>query len=296
MYNHPKSTIAQILFADFSELSFAHVVGELDKSLNGASGQDHSLTWDCDDIAIFDMTGTRIVLSLADLTRIPNSTRAYRACLTISVGSAPGLHTITPLSRRHEGLCSVIADRVRSFYTAEAILWQELPHCMTPELIDALVDDLPRPANQNAGPHVEVTHPVPQARTAAPIQVMPQDAAPPRHPPIVVTPPDAPFTAANSQPDLPRTDHSRLNRVREALYTPTQDDAENAPPSAQIRLAAHAVNATLVVVYLPLGAALMTYSLIRGGDMRMSSQAIALTGLFLAIAHSQFATQISSLI
>lgn len=331
MCDQPKSTIAQILFTDNSDLNFAHVVGELDRSLDGAIGQEHSLTWDCDDVAVFDLVGTRIVLSLADTRGISVPDPVYSACLTISVGTVPGMNEVTPLSRRHEGLCSVIADRVRSYYAAEAILWQELPLSMTPEMIDELVDELPSPASRSAVAATENIEPLqpawqetdtdltdiedaelsqpvsqdagaaqPASKTAASVlkfrkpvrsALRPQKKAAP-----IDFAADMQLEVANSLPDLPGTDQSRLTRVRDALYALPEGTEVEAPPSTQIRLAAHAVNATLIVVYLPLGAALMTYSFLRGEDMRMSAQAIALTGLFMGIAQSPLAQQITHLI
>lgn len=339
MCDQPKSTIAQILFTDHSDLNFAHVVGELERSLDGAVGQDHSLTWDCDDVAVFDLVGTRIVLSLADTRGISVPDPVYSACLTISVGTVPGMNEITPLSRRHEGLCSVIADRVRSYYAAEAILWQELPLSMTPEMIDDLVDELPSPASRSAVAATEDTEPaqpvwqetdtdltdIEDAELPQPVSQDGESAQPTskkaalvlkfrkpvrsalrpqkKQAPADLTADfavdfaaDTPVEVANSLPDLPGTDQFRLTRVRDALYALPEGAEVEAPPTTQIRLAAHAVNATLIVVYLPLGAALMTYSLLRGEDMRMSAQAVALTGLFMGIAQSPLAQQITHLI
>jgi hypothetical protein len=53
-----------------------------------------------------------------------------------------------------------------------------------------------------------------------------------------------------------------------------------------MRLAAHAMNATLIVVWPPLGAAVMTYSVLRGENMQMSARLMAVAGTFYALAHS----------
>lgn len=84
--------------------------------------------------------------------------------------------------------------------------------------------------------------------------------------------------SANDVPNLPVPLHVQLARVRAALYT---DETGTAiapadPPSAQMRLASHAMNATLIVVAFPVGAAVTTYSLVRGGDIRLSAQAMAI--------------------
>lgn len=104
------------------------------------------------------------------------------------------------------------------------------------------------------------------------------------HSSVSETAPDLPVFAppaplpANDLPDLPLALHEHLARVREALYAQTPDgDAQILDlPSVQIRLASHAMTATLVVVAFPVGAALTTYSLFRGANIRLSAQAMAL--------------------
>jgi hypothetical protein len=49
-----------------------------------------------------------------------------------------------------------------------------------------------------------------------------------------------------------------------------------------MRLAVHAMNATMVVVFLPVGMAAMAHGIVRGEDMRRSAQMMAVLGLFTA--------------
>lgn len=96
--------------------------------------------------------------------------------------------------------------------------------------------------------------------------------------------------SANDTPDLPAPLHLQLARVREALYAdlPEQGAVGVAPLSTQMRLATYAMNATLVVVAFPVGAAVTTYSLLRGSDIRLSAQAIAIVASVLGIWQSGF--------
>lgn len=107
----------------------------------------------------------------------------------------------------------------------------------------------------------------------------PQDAA---------TPTQSAAVPANDSPDLPSPLHEQLARVREALYSQGSDDEAQVleTPSVQIRLASHAMTATLVVVAFPLGAALTTYSLFRGANIRLSAQAMAVVASALGLWHS----------
>jgi hypothetical protein len=43
---------------------------------------------------------------------------------------------------------------------------------------------------------------------------------------------------------------------------------------------------------MPVGAAMMTYSILRGEDMRFSGRMMAITGLFLAASQSQMGQQL----
>lgn len=93
---------------------------------------------------------------------------------------------------------------------------------------------------------------------------------------------------ANSQPDLPLPLHEHLARVRTALYAagPDSEAGRQSNPSPQIRLAACAMNATLLIVAMPVGVAVTAYSLVRGHDIRVSAQAMAVVASVLGIWQS----------
>lgn len=84
---------------------------------------------------------------------------------------------------------------------------------------------------------------------------------------------------ANDRPVLLDAHDRELTRLRDALYLTEPEDAP-APMSTQLRLTAHALNATLILVWAPLGAAVMTYTLLKGEDMKLSARMMVLTGLF----------------
>lgn len=98
---------------------------------------------------------------------------------------------------------------------------------------------------------------------------------------------------ANDRPDLPQEKSVELTRLRAALYPASEPETAvksvedgSVVYSTQMRLAAHCMNATLIVVWAPLGAAVMTYSLLKGEDMRLSSRLMAVAGTLFALAHS----------
>lgn len=98
--------------------------------------------------------------------------------------------------------------------------------------------------------------------------------------------------AANDQPDLPLPRDLELHNVRRALYP---DDEAGPPYSTQMRLAAHCLNATLILVWAPLGAAIMTYSILRGENMRLSSRVMAVSGTLYALAHSPIGMTVAAM-
>ena len=82
----------------------------------------------------------------------------------------------------------------------------------------------------------------------------------------------------------PLQDH--LHRVRDALYAPDPEAdaaAAAARPSVPARLAAHALNLALVVTALPLGVAMMIYTVFRGEDLRLSARMVAIAGTALTV-------------
>lgn len=261
------STIAQLLFVKPPRLNFAHMVGELDCALARCPTQSHRLTWDCEDIALFDLDDARIVLGYAE-----RPGHGHGACLTASVGPRPGSDGRSPLLKRSEAMCRLIVDRIQSRFQADAILWHQSDQPLTSELLDAMTEELP------------------------PLEVIKRS----RVRPIKVKRPAA--DAANDRPDLPQAPSAELMRLRSALY-PEGYQAESMPAVLQAprataaqRLAVHALNATLVMVSLPVGAAMITYAVLRGEDMRLSGRAMALTGAALAFSQSAMGQSVMAMI
>jgi hypothetical protein len=100
----------------------------------------------------------------------------------------------------------------------------------------------------------------------------------------------APSEVSNDMPRLPGLDQNRIRAVRAALYDPTEMEVDDRP-SAVTRITATAMDTTLIVVCLPVGAAMLTYHVLRGGEIRHSAHAVALTGLFLALAKTPLGQQ-----
>ncbi|MDT8856065.1 hypothetical protein RNZ50_13785 [Paracoccaceae bacterium Fryx2] len=266
------STIAQLLFASHTPLNFALIVGEMDAALDKCCSGPRAFVWDCEDVAVFDTDGTRMVLGHSD-----SPGGGHAGCLTIAVGPSPGCLTPSPLALRHDGLCRLIVDRVQSRHPAGTVLWHQTPQVVTPDLVDALIDALPDATALSA--------PQPEAEAAAIVVVAPHIRR------VPLAPPAAAPCAGNDRPDLPCPQLEQMQRVRDALYPAPEPAGPAAKPSTPMRLAVHTVNATLIVVSLPVGAALMTYTLLRGEDMQLSARVMAVTGTLVGLSHSPLGHQ-----
>lgn len=244
------STIAQLLYARPLHMHFAMLVGELNSALAKCDAVDRSFAWDCDDVAIFDLDGARVIMSLAD-----NPGGGHACCLSVSVGPSPVADPEVPAIQRGAMMCRMIVDRIQTRFPPAAVAWHNLPGPVTPDRLETLLAQLP---------------------TAQELEV--PSKAQLCFPPLAPVHPEA----ANDRPDLPRR-QSGNETVRSALYpegAPWQGEKKPANVNATpMRLAIHTMNATLILVAMPVGAAMMTYSLLRGEDLRLTSQAMVLTGL-----------------
>lgn len=273
---HPEiqfSTIAELLFLQDPKLNFARLVADLDAVLARFHDKDRELTWDCEDLASFDMPGTRIVLATADAPR-----PGIAGSLTLSVGPShlPARLNAHPLRHhaavRHEALCSKLVERLQGRLNPDAVYWHEWAHPVTAEVIDSLAYAQPK-SSQRAEPD----HPIFTLLDDGENEAISARGFEPNG-----------FEPSNDRPDLPLPRDAELSRLRMALYP------NEAPPpphlvSPQMRLAAHTMNATLIMVALPVGAAMLTYSVLRGENMRLTSAALVATGIASHLFQGPFA-------
>jgi hypothetical protein len=288
------STIAQFVFDRDPALNLPLLVRELDAALGRSGAGRRRVTWDCDDLVFVDLDGVRFTLSYTGEPHpgLPSS-------LMISVGPGPDRDHDAADRRRYEELCHLIADRLRSRFTPRETLWHQVAGPVTADLVDNLFDRLPDFSAQ--------THHHPLARSTAPakaLRAFPETdddmpvsfvekalaikAAKAERARATLTrmsqatrsaaPPPAPapanLAAGRAAPDL--------NRLRAALYPV---DPETPAEDVRMRLAASALDVTLMVVYLPMGAAMLTCSMLRGGNVTNSARVMALTCTMLAFGH-----------
>ncbi|MBE0553949.1 MAG: hypothetical protein IH625_09685 [Rhodobacteraceae bacterium] len=304
------STIAQLVCSADTHVNFARLVSDLDTVLQRFGDTRPQLKWDCDDVAIFDLPGTRILLGWCDDFRSDRT-----GCLTLAVGPSP-LPANSGARVSNDAICLRLVERVQDRLAPRAVVWHQVPGVTSAETVDGLIAALPGRTAQAAG---EAEAPVAEAAPEAPAEAVVEDA-PVAEAPVAEVPADAPAAEAapaeaaaprdrsnvrilhafrkapeaeavappaaqppaNDRPHLPRWHDPELARLRDALYDPAEAAAaaalEAAKPTAQMRLAIHAMNATLIAVYAPFGAAVMTYSLLKGEDLKVSARMLMLAG------------------
>lgn len=305
----PISTIALVTCDNNSKINFAHVVGEMRRSLDKSTRSGYVLTWGHDDIVTFDFESTRIVLSLADTRLTEKGAGTYQ--LLISVGNPTlGLRKRDP-AIAHEQLCSTIVERVCDYYETKSVYWQQVDECVTAETVDRILERFVS-ANDTSeiteikgtfAPDLPDTQDETLTQTAAYSGQVPSNivaigsTAKTRSNEVsLLSEGNSMQTSANDTPHGFHPDLDRLDAVRTALYEANVCSApqQETKAPAIVRITATALDTTMIIVCLPVGAAMLTYHVFRGGELRRSSQMITLTGLFMASSKAVAAMQIVS--
>jgi hypothetical protein len=134
MTSSTQTTIAQLLYRDAPPLNFARLVADLDIIMDRLPGVARSLTWDCEDVAVFESGSLRLLLAITDA---PGTN--YAACLTITAGPATANAPRTSLLRRADQLCRLIERQLSRSTHADATFWHRTPRMATADLVDTLV-------------------------------------------------------------------------------------------------------------------------------------------------------------
>lgn len=283
------STIAQFVFDRDPTLNLPVLVRELDAALDRSGAGRRRITWDCDDLAFVDLDAVRFTLSYSGdpLPGLPSS-------LMISVGPGPGQTHLAVDRRRYEQLCHLIADRLRERFAPRQTLWHQVAGPVTSDLVDDLFDRLPDLSDTPArAPLSRRSAPAEAIRAFPETDDMPVSfvdkalairAAKAERARLAAHPAPPLQEPANSQPDTARARAADLTRLRSALYP--ADGAETPSQNMRMRLAASTMDVTLMVVYLPMGAAMLTVSLLRGGNVTASARVMALTCTALALGQA----------
>ena len=267
-----KTTVGQLFYSARPALNFSRLVADLDTALAGCGANDRKTTLERDGLAVIDAGASRIAVALTE-----NLDTAGAAAITVTVGFGPEDEGDARLARRQSVLARMIADRLAARSAPAETIWSESQEVATPEFLERSVAGLAtwrRALSEGAAERA-------QLREGLPSHFI--DAA---DIPRLVARVDATIDARRTgwedtlhlaaDADLPPVDLMGFDEV----------GAETAPPSPALRLAAHMMDATLMVLLLPVGAAMMIYSLTRGANLTTSARALAMTGVSIGVVHS----------
>lgn len=145
------SRVAELLFAELPQCDFARTISEIGTLLTRICGDQCKINWDYDDIASFDMPGTRILLSYSD-----SPYEEFIARLVLSVGPS----NITPVAGQsvmvHTALCAKMVTRLQQRCPPDQVRWRNIKGIVSAEEIDKLVETpsaTPDP-NEKAQPNI----------------------------------------------------------------------------------------------------------------------------------------------
>ncbi|KAF0174051.1 MAG: Uncharacterized protein FD162_1286 [Rhodobacteraceae bacterium] len=136
------SRVAELLFSQAPVCDFTRTIAELDSILSRIYQGRCKLNWDCDDVASFDMPGTRILLSFGD-----SPYPGFACRLVVSVGPS-GLAVLQDQSLIvHAALCSRIVTRMQARCVAAELRWHDVKGVVTADEVDRLAQQArpPRP-------------------------------------------------------------------------------------------------------------------------------------------------------
>lgn len=268
------SIIAQLVFASDPNIQLSTLVQELDTVLQRINCVERHLAWNHDDVAIFDMPGTRIILALINAPRSGVATS-----LTVSVGPS-AIKGVGVPKLNHANLCTRLVERLQARLQADGIIWHDAQDLVEPDLIDAITAHPDKAATDPENAHPIFAH----VSELTVDQILKRSDRPSGA---------ASFQPVNDVPDLPPRYHdAELCRLREALYPSVDLTEQRQQSSAQMRLAVYTMNATLIAVVLPVGVAMLAHSLIKGDNMRVTTGAMVGTGLCLSLLQGSTLQQI----
>ncbi|MFN3643860.1 MAG: hypothetical protein ACK4TB_13185 [Gemmobacter sp.] len=131
------NTIAALFYAVTPAINFARLVGDLDAALADMPHDRRVLSWDCDDVAIFDIDGARILLGWAERLEGPRP-----SCLSVAVGPGPDGTLPDRLRTRRAAVAALIVERIGQRLPAADVVWHSAPGVMTADRLDEATDIL----------------------------------------------------------------------------------------------------------------------------------------------------------
>ena len=255
-----RTTIGQLVYASMPAIDFRRLTADLDAALSGCNVGRISVAIERDGLALIDVGASRVGVALA-----AGLDRTGAAAVTVTVGHGPDPEGEASLARRQSVLARLIAQRIASRFPPIEILWSETAEVATPGTFERMREDLIERRQIQSELREEREQ---AARSLPPVATEPNEVA-------------RMFARFEATLEARRTDHAEPVSVRPEALSAARDERA----ARLLRLAAHVIDATLMVVALPVGAAMMIYSLSRGPDLHTSARALAISGTGLGLLH-----------
>ncbi|MGZ9809582.1 hypothetical protein ACXN5S_03880 [Pseudoroseicyclus sp. H15] len=219
-----------------------------------------------------EMGARRAVFFLPELTvhldYAPAINGPWQSALTLWIDSTPGEDGSTGAAAPHLGaIRGLLISAVNAGNAPHKLVRHEMEGPASDEVLQQLQDALSASPSPSAPSSAHVVPMRPAAPAATRRETGDEAATPGAR--VALAP-------ANKEPTLDNASRQKAEELRDALYV--NGEAEEAP-STVLRLAAHTINASVMVIALPVGASLMVYSCLRGEDLTLSARAMAVTGM-----------------
>ena len=269
-----RTTIAQLLFVGDTAVDFNKIVADLGNVLAFHKVETASDATDHTDLVTFNMPECRILLSLSNVFG-----NGFSRCLCVAVGP-PGACERSCVDNDFELLCSRLVERIQNRFSPVAVVWRHVAGAVDAEFvnflsqrllglspvlspIDSLVDLIAATERSRGAICGEKVSSFRRTESAQAILESSQKAD------LPLALGAASTSSRVAQHVLPAHDycadlaydedahelHTKISRVRIALYSaePVVTDPTVKTSSLQMRLAAHALNAAMLIACLPSG-------------------------------------------
>ncbi|NDV01147.1 hypothetical protein [Pseudoroseicyclus tamaricis] len=263
-HQQKRSKVAQLLYYRSTALEFRAVAEALLHVLERQTGN----------LASVEMSTRHAVFALPDLTvtlRYSGAiTGPWQSAMTIWLDGAPEREDGSACATPHLGsLRGLLISTITAGNAPDRVIRHEMTGPATEEHLESLHDALVTAPSFDRRRDTAVVPMRPAMPQGTSRRSGDDDgpAAPGAR--VMITP-------ANEEPDVNVASLRKAGELREALYTAEVDQGQ---PSKVLRLAAHTINASVMVIALPVGASLMVYSCLRGEDLTLSARTMAVTGM-----------------
>lgn len=247
-----RTTIGQLVYGSLPAIDFERLAADLDAALAGCDAGTIRVELEREGLALIDVGGSRVGIAVT-----AGLDRTGAAAVTVTVGHGPAPQGDMRLARRQSVLARLIAQRIASSFPPVETIWSETDEVVTPDSFDRMREDLvERRRTQESGGWAD--RPLPRRG---------------------VEPSDLARMFAQFEASL---DARRMGRGEIA---PAPAAATEEPASPPLRLAAHLIDAMLMLIALPVGVAMMVYSLSRGPDLNTSARVLAISGFLLGLLY-----------